>query len=110
MIFIRLMSENLNWSHIIPALGLGGIIGAGITTFVNFILKEREHYRDIVKHKIESVSKSKHYIVQLVKYYDSLSSELEYGIKNGQEEINCFMCLYLICVILSIQRKLLEEY
>jgi hypothetical protein len=95
------LSENINWA----TLGLGAIIGAGITAFINFIIKEREFYRDIVKHKIESVSKSKSNAIQLSEWYRKLVKTLY----KNQKNIDYSYCLYVVCNILAIDRRILEQ-
>lgn len=101
------MAETL--LSILPIIGFGGIVAAAVTFFGNFVIKEREYYIGISKDKMDAISKSKPYIVQLIRYYSSLSAQLKYG-KGNPTKFDFPVCMYLYCRILAIDRRYLEEF
>ncbi len=104
------MLEIVAWSTIFTAIGFGGIVAALVTAFVNYVIKEREIYIDVSKHKMDTFSKSKHYLVQLSDYYRHLSRLLDYGLVNGIDKLDCHLCLYDLSCILTLYRRISEEF
>jgi hypothetical protein len=98
----------MDWIAIIPFIIGSTVIAAAVTLLGNYLVKERENYRNITKQKMESVYESKHYAMQLAFYY----RELYHRFKNHtqhKKNIDCYYCLYCICNILRIDRIVLEE-
>ena len=82
---------------------------AVITWFGNWVIKRREEYIDMSKYKIDSISRSKDYFIQLARYYGYLSSVLNLGHKAGTKKIDSESCLYYIANILSIHKTIFDR-
>jgi hypothetical protein len=90
---------------ILTAIGFGGIISALITFFANSIIKRREQYLDIAKYKIDAISKSKQYVIQLARCYNTLSGYLLQA-RTGSSST---LIMYYMCKILALQSRIFEE-
>ena len=105
------------WIAILSVIGVGGVTGALLTAFANYTIKEREYYIDVSKNKIAAISKLKHYVIQLSRYYNLLAKLLSPRLT--EIELQCCLiprfeldypiCLYFVCKILTIENNILEK-
>ena len=116
------MADAYSWLTLLPAIGFGGLVAALVTAFVNYIVKQREFYIDISNQKMTAISKLKPQLVQLSEYYMYFATQLRYAIESqeavgkGQETVDYQKWLdfprlmYTFCNILTIHRRILEEF
>ena len=118
------------WIATFTAIGFGAIMAAVVTYAGNRWMKKREEYIDLSKYKIDTITKQKHYLFQLKRYYWLLGliindEILERGYRSedtsqpvralnpaeGNETRSDYdIWMYYLCCILTIQRKIFEQY
>jgi hypothetical protein len=84
----------------------GSVVAAGLTAFTNRLAKRREEYLDMAKYKMDSIFKSKHYFIQMARFYEFLYYQL-----NGERANFDFMqILYFICNILYLREEVRRSF
>jgi len=87
-------------------IGTGGL-GVAIFNHVSQrSIRNREEFTTLSKYKIDTISKSKPYLVQLANLYVTLA----YALPENKVDVDNLRCFYLVCNILNIRQKIQQQY
>lgn len=94
------------WLDIAILIGTGGLGVALFNHFSQRSIRNREEFTTLSTYKIDTISKSKPYLVRLANLYVTLS----YALVRNRDKVDYLRCFYLVCNILSIRQKIQQEY
>ena len=97
------MAEPL-WLTIIVSLGVGSVFSVLLGAYLNYLLKKREQYAEMSRHKMDVIAKLMPTYMQLGSYYDEFSKLL------GNRDADVERAFYCASKIFFFEKDIFEKY